>query len=74
MRAQRPAEEERAEAEGGQLRVARKLVVRLAILAAIVLLTGAAIGQYDTKASEDNYLAAVLEKSLKSASKERKSA
>ena len=43
-------------------RVARKLIVRLGILGAIVLLTGAVIGQYDTNASSDNYLAAVLEK------------
>ncbi|MEO8577021.1 MAG: hypothetical protein ABI556_09985 [Gemmatimonadales bacterium] len=41
---------------------ARKLLIRLAILASIVLLTGAVIGQYDTRAGEDNYLAAVLEK------------
>jgi hypothetical protein len=53
---------ESAEKHGGTASAARKLIVRLAILGAVVLLTGAVIGQYDSKAGEDNYLAAVLEK------------
>ena len=64
MRTQRSAEEERTEeiAGGEGVRGARKLLVRLALLGGLVLLTGAAIGRYDSRAGEDNYLAAVLEK------------
>ncbi len=58
------AVEERTEdkpgGDGG--RGARRLLLRLAALGLLVLGTGAAIGQYDSRAAENNYLAAVLEK------------
>ena len=41
---------------------AGKLALRLFLLVGAIVLTGAAIGQYDTKVADDNYLAAVLEK------------
>ena len=41
---------------------ARKLLIRLLILTLAIVLTGLAIGQYDTHVRDDNYLAAVLEK------------
>jgi hypothetical protein len=37
-------------------------VLRIALLGLAIALTGVAIGQYDTKVRDDNYLAAVLEK------------
>jgi hypothetical protein len=40
----------------------KKLLVRIALLSLAILLTGVAIGQYDARAQDDNYLAAVLEK------------
>lgn len=40
----------------------RKLALKLGLLALAIVLTGAAIGQYDTRVQDDNYLAAVLEK------------
>ena len=40
----------------------RKLLVRVVLLALAILLTGLAIGQYDARSQDDNYLAAVLEK------------
>jgi hypothetical protein len=40
----------------------RRLLVRLAVLSAAVVVTGIALGQYDAAAQDDNYLAAVLEK------------
>ncbi len=39
-----------------------KLIVRISALTLAIIVTGAAIGQYDVRASDDNYLAAVLEK------------
>jgi hypothetical protein len=39
-----------------------KLLIRIGVLAVAILLTGLAIGQYDTRTGDDNYLAAVLEK------------
>jgi hypothetical protein len=41
---------------------AAKLLVRIGALAVAILLSGFAIGQYDARAGDDNYLAAVLEK------------
>lgn len=40
----------------------KRLVVRLSLLVAAIALTGTLIGQYDSGAKDDNYLAAVLEK------------
>jgi hypothetical protein len=40
----------------------RRLLVRIGLLAVCVVVTGVALGQYDTTAGDDNYLAAVLEK------------
>ena len=40
----------------------RRLLLKIAALALLILLTGLAIGQYDTGLRDDNYLAAVLEK------------
>src|SRR4051812_14897263 len=40
----------------------RKLLVRLLLLTFAIVLSGLVIGQYDTHAADDNYLAAVLEK------------
>lgn len=42
--------------------MARKLVLRLFLLTVAISISGILIGQYDTKAADDNYLAAVLEK------------
>jgi len=42
--------------------MARKLILRLFLLAVAISISGILIGQYDTKAADDNYLAAVLEK------------
>ncbi len=39
-----------------------KLLLRLALLSLAVALTGIALGRYDARAQDDNYLAAVLEK------------
>ena len=39
-----------------------RLLVRLALLTLAIVLTGLVIGQYDARAQDDNYLAAVLEK------------
>lgn len=44
------------------MNTARALIVKLGALGAAVVLTGLLIGQYDAKAADDNYLAAVLEK------------
>jgi hypothetical protein len=41
---------------------ARLLILKCVLLAAAIILTGLLISQYDTRASDDNYLAAVLEK------------
>jgi hypothetical protein len=46
------------ETQGG----ARKLIVRLILLVAAIVLSGLLIGQYNTNVRSDNYLAAVLEK------------
>jgi hypothetical protein len=43
-------------------RTARGFLVKCGLLGLAVVLTGVAISQYDTRASDDNYLAAVLEK------------
>ena len=40
----------------------KRLLIRLCVLAVAVVLTGVALGQYDARAQDDNYLAAVLEK------------
>jgi hypothetical protein len=40
----------------------KRLILRILLLAFAVVLTGAAIGNYDTRADDDNYLASVLEK------------
>jgi hypothetical protein len=40
----------------------RRLVIRVVLLSLAVILTGVLIGQYDARAQDDNYLAAVLEK------------
>ncbi len=54
----------RAELEPQQHRNggAARLLLRIALLAFAVVLTGIALGQYDADAQDDNYLAAVLEK------------
>ncbi|MEO8192459.1 MAG: hypothetical protein ABI681_01330, partial [Gemmatimonadales bacterium] len=41
---------------------AGKLLLRIGLLAVAIVLTGLLIGQYDSRAADDNYLAAVLEK------------
>src|SRR6266576_1729813 len=43
-------------------RTGRAFMVKGALLGLAVVLTGVAISQYDTRAGDDNYLAAVLEK------------
>ena len=54
---QRPDRERRTERGG-----VKRLLFKLGLLMIAVVLTGVALGQYDTQAADDNYLAAVLEK------------
>ena len=48
--------------ERGERGGARRLLARLGALSLAVVLTGIMLGQYDARAQDDNYLAAVLEK------------
>ena len=47
---------------GAQRAGVKRLLLRIFVLASLVVLTGIALGQYDSRAQDDNYLAAVLEK------------
>jgi len=49
-------------AEKNAARDVRRLLLKIVGLALAIVLTGLAIGQYDSKVADDNYLAAVLEK------------
>lgn len=49
-------------AESAGTGATRSLLLKLGALGAAIVLTGLLIGQYDSKAGDDNYLAAVLEK------------
>jgi hypothetical protein len=53
-----------AESAEGRVRsgAARRLVVRLGLLTALILFSGVALSQYHTELRDDSYLAAVLEK------------
>lgn len=59
VRPEGPPTQSGRDAEGGGV---RRLLVRMGLLTAAIIITGLLIGQYDTGAASDNYLAAVLEK------------
>ncbi len=56
------AEAQRRRGAEAQRGAVGRLLVRLGLLTAVIVATGLLLGQYDTRSSQDDYLAAVLEK------------